>query len=429
MSFQDECFRYHSDGRKGKIEIVPSKPCSTQKHLSMAYTPGVAEICRAIAANPEAVYDYTARGNLVAVVTNGTAVLGLGNIGPLAAKPVMEGKSVLFKLFADVDAFDICLDANNPRQVIECVQALAPTFGGINLEDIKAPECFHIEQELIESLGIPVLHDDQHGTAVVLGAALINAMYLAGKKPSELKVVISGAGAAGIAGAKFLISLGIPAQNIYMFDSVGLIHQGREGLSASKQQFMQEKDLSLAEAMKGADCFIGCSVRDIINQDMVRKMADNPIIFACANPDPEIPYPEAKAARPDAIVATGRSDFPNQVNNVLGFPFLFRAALDCKAERFTEGMKIAAAKAVALLARTAPAPEVLKAYGLTGREFGAESLLPLPFDPRLAEIVPPEVVKAAVHDGVAQKHLDLDAYPNELRKRMADLKQRLNRII
>ena len=429
MSFQDECFRYHADGRKGKIEIVPSKPCSTQKHLSMAYTPGVAEICRAIAASPEAVYDYTARGNLVAVVTNGTAVLGLGNIGPLAAKPVMEGKSVLFKLFADVDAFDICLDARNPRQVIECVQALAPTFGGINLEDIKAPECFQIEQELIDSMGIPVLHDDQHGTAVVLGAALINAMYLAGKKPSELKVVISGAGAAGIAGAKFLISLGIPARNIYMFDSVGLIHQGREGLPASKQQFMQEKDLSLAKAMEGADCFIGCSARDIINQDMVKKMAANPIIFACANPDPEIPYPEAKAARPDAIVATGRSDFPNQVNNVLGFPFLFRAALDCKAERFTEGMKIAAAKAVALLARTAPAPEVLEAYGLTGREFGVESLLPLPFDLRLAEVVPPAVVKAANNDGVAQKHLDLAAYPKELRKRMTDLRQRLNRII
>lgn len=429
MSFQDECFHYHAGERKGKIEVVPTKPCSTQAHLSMAYTPGVAEICRAIATRPEAVYDYTARGNLVAVVTNGTAVLGLGNIGPLAAKPVMEGKAILFKLFADVDAFDICLDAGNPRRVIECVQALAPTFGGINLEDIKAPDCFQIEQELIRSLKIPVLHDDQHGTAVVLGAALINAMRLADKKATDLKVVVSGAGAAGIAGARFLVSLGVPANQIYMFDSSGLIHEGRNDLSPAKQQFMQDEELTLDEAMYEADCFIGCSVRDIITPDMIRKMASKPIIFACANPDPEIPYPNAKAARPDAIVATGRSDFPNQVNNVLGFPFLFRAALDCEAVQFTESMKIAAAKAIALLARTSPDPQVLEAYGLKSREFGVESLLPLPFDPRMAEFVPPAVVKAAIHDGVARRQLDLEAYPGELKKRMANLKQRLDRIL
>ncbi|MBQ4132818.1 MAG: malate dehydrogenase [Desulfovibrionaceae bacterium] len=429
MSFKDECFSYHAGSRKGKIEVLPSKPLATQKHLSMAYTPGVAEICHAITENPEAVYDYTARGNLVAVVSNGTAVLGLGNIGPLGAKPVMEGKGVLFKLFADVDTFDICLDASDPQLVIDCVKALAPTFGGINLEDIKAPDCFKIEQELMESMDIPVLHDDQHGTAVVLGAALINAMHLAGKKAADLKVVVNGAGAAGIAGARFLTSLGIPVSQIHMFDSRGLIHRGRGDLTPAKLQFAQEKDASLTEALAGADCFIGCSVRDVITPEMIRNMAPSPIIFACANPDPEIPYPQAKAARPDAIVATGRSDYPNQVNNVLGFPFLFRAALDCRAEKFTEGMKIAAANALARLARAEQDPEVLSAYGLKEREFGVESLLPLPFDPRLAECVPPAVAKAAMDEGVARRQIDLDTYPLELRKRMDSLKERIARVL
>lgn len=429
MSFTDDCFQYHAGKRKGKIEVLPCKPLATQKHLSMAYTPGVAEICRAIAASPEAVYDYTARGNLVAVVSNGTAVLGLGNIGPLAAKPVMEGKGVLFKLFADVDTFDICLDASAPQRVIDCVKALAPTFGGINLEDIKAPDCFQIERELIDSMDIPVLHDDQHGTAVVLGAALLNALYLADKKPEDLKVVINGAGAAGIAGARFLTSLGVHAGQIYMFDSRGLIHQGRDDLTPAKRQFLQEKDLTLAEALAGADCFIGCSVRDVLTPEMICRMERAPIIFACANPDPEIPYPLAKSARADAIVATGRSDYPNQVNNVLGFPFLFRAALDCRASQFTEGMKIAAAKALALLARSEPDHEVLAAYGLTSREFGTESLLPLPFDPRLAECVPPAVAEAAIQDDVARNRIDLETYPLQLRKRMAELKQRIERVL
>lgn len=426
MQLKNENFKYHSIGRKGKIEIMPSKPCLTQKHLSMAYTPGVAEVCRAIAAYPDSAYDYTAKNNMVGVVTNGTAVLGLGNIGPLAAKPVMEGKAVLFKMFADVDAVDICLDLPNPKQMIETVRALAPTFGGINLEDIKAPDCFQIEQELISSLNIPVLHDDQHGTAIVLGAAFLNALHLAEKNVQNVKIIINGAGAAGIAGAKFLLSLGVPANNIFMFDSSGLIHMERNDLSPAKSQFAQASDLgSLAEVMRGADCFIGCSVRGVINAEMVRSMANNPIIFACANPDPEIPYPEAKAARPDAIVATGRSDYPNQVNNVLGFPFLFRAALDCQARQFTEGMKIAAAKTLAQLARTAPEPEVLKAYNLSSLEFGPESLLPLPFDHRLAEFVPPAIVAAAVKDGVARRNVNLELYPDELKKRIISLRNRI----
>ena len=429
-SFLEQCLRYHSAGRKGKIEMLPSKPCFSQKHLSMAYTPGVAEICRAIAAQPEKVYDYTARGNLVAVVTNGTAVLGLGNIGPLAAKPVMEGKGILFKLFADVDTFDICLNAHDPKLVVETVRALGPTFGGINLEDIKAPECFHIEHELVKSLDIPVLHDDQHGTAIVLGAAFLNALYLANKKPQNVKVVINGAGAAGIAGAKFLLSLGVPANHIFMFDSQGLIHWERGLLDPAKGQFAQDRDYgNLAAVLRGADCFIGCSVRNVLNAEMVKSMAEKPIIFACANPDPEIPYPEAKAARPDAIVATGRSDYPNQVNNVLGFPFLFRAALDCRAKQFTEKMKTAAAKALSELARSSPPQETLKAYGLSHFEFGPEALLPLALDCRLVEHIPPAIVEAAMQDGVARQQIDLAAYPAELKKRMAALQARVSRVL
>ena len=425
-SFLEQCLRYHSTGRKGKIEMLPSKPCFSQKHLSMAYTPGVAEICRAIETQSERVYDYTAKGNLVAVVTNGTAVLGLGNIGPLAAKPVMEGKGILFKLFADVDTFDICLNALNPKLVVDTVRALAPTFGGINLEDIKAPECFHIERELVESLDIPVLHDDQHGTAIVLGAAFLNALHLAGKKVQNVKVVINGAGAAGIAGAKFLLSLGVPGNHIFMFDSQGLIHWERGLLDPAKGQFAQDRNYgSLAEVLRGADCFIGCSVRDVLTDDMLKSMADKPIIFACANPDPEIPYPQAKAARPDAIVATGRSDYPNQVNNVLGFPFLFRAALDCQARHFTENMKTAAAKALAELAQTPPPAETLAAYGLSHFEFGPEALLPLALDPRLVEHIPPAIVAAATQDGIARQFVDLTTYPKQLKERMAALKERV----
>lgn len=426
-SLAKQALRYHSGARKGKIEVLPTKPCATQQDLALAYTPGVAEVCRAIAENPQAAYEYTAKDNLVAVVTNGTAVLGLGNIGPLAGKPVMEGKGILFKLFADVDAFDICLDAKNAEQVIAAVRMLSPTFGGINLEDIKAPECFRIEDDLINSLNIPVLHDDQHGTAIVIGAAFLNAVLLAGKTPQSVKVVISGAGAAGIATARFLLSLGVPVGHIFMFDSSGLIHLERGKLEGAKAMFAQAKDHGdLAAVLRGADCFIGCSVKNLLSREMVQAMAANPIIFACANPDPEIAYPEAKAARPDAIVATGRSDYPNQVNNVLGFPFLFRAAFDCRASRFTEGMKAAAAKALAELARTDPAPEALAAHGRKAWEFGRECLLPLPLDRRLIEHVPPAIAAAAMQEGVAGVKIDLATYPQILRQRLENLHQRLN---
>ncbi|MFN3781219.1 MAG: malic enzyme-like NAD(P)-binding protein, partial [Candidatus Kapaibacteriota bacterium] len=346
---REEALEYHSSGRKGKIEVIITKPCVTQRDLSLAYTPGVAEPCREIHKDIEKVYEYTAKGNLVAVITNGTAVLGLGNIGPEAGKPVMEGKGVLFKAFADIDVFDLELRSEDPEEVVRVCQILEPTFGGINLEDIKAPECFYIEEKLKETLQIPVFHDDQHGTAIISGAALLNAVDLAGKKIDEVKVVYNGAGASGIACAKFHISLGVKKENIIMCDTIGVIYKGRtKGMNPYKEYFAVETDKrTLEEALVGADVFVGLSVGGILTKEMVRSMAPNPIIFAMANPDPEITYDEALEARPDVIMATGRSDYPNQVNNVLGFPFIFRGALDVRATTINEEMKIAAVHAIA----------------------------------------------------------------------------------
>ena len=426
MSYKDKALRYHSLGRKGKIEVMPTKPCFTQEHLALAYTPGVAEACRAICVEPATAYEYTAKDNLVAVVTDGTAVLGLGDIGPLAAKPVMEGKSLLFKMFADVDAFDICLNAPEPEDVIRAVKMLAPTFGGINLEDIRAPECFAIEGMLVNDLDIPVMHDDQHGTAIVIGAGLLNAMEITGRSVKSTIVVIMGAGAAGIAAAKFLLALGFPADHITLVDSRGPVWRGRGPLSQQKLAFARDENVGdLTAVLRGADCFIGCSVRDVLKPDMLKGMAPNPIIFTCANPDPEIAYDLARAARPDAILATGRSDYPNQVNNVLGFPFIFRAALDCRATRITENMKVAAARALADLAREPVLPEVAAAYGLKHAEFGPEFILPLALDPRIMLWEPPAVAAAAIKDGVARASLDLAGYPRRLEKRAQGLSARL----
>ncbi len=423
---KEEACKYHSDKRKGKVEVVPTKPCTTQKHLSMAYTPGVAEVCRAIAADPDAGYDYTTKGNLVAVVSNGTAVLGLGNIGPLAGKPVMEGKGVLFKIFADVDVFDINIEQKDPKKIIEFVKMMEPTFGGINLEDIKAPECFEIEQTLIEEMDIPVFHDDQHGTAIISGAGLINAVEIAGKRMEDLKVVVSGAGAGAVACSKFYESLGITRSNIFMFDSRGLLHKGRTGLNPEKLYFAQEKDHgSLLDVMKDADCFLGLSVAGLVSKEMVSVMAPNPIIFACANPDPEITYPDAKEVRPDAIMATGRSDYPNQVNNVLGFPFIFRGALDVRAKKINEEMKIAAAQALADLAKEPVPQEVMDAYGVKEMSFGKDYIIPKPFDHRVLEWEAAAVAQAAMDSGVARLTIDIPSYKESLRARIKASAKRL----
>ncbi|WP_419785243.1 malic enzyme-like NAD(P)-binding protein [Pseudodesulfovibrio sp.] len=418
---KEEALAYHSIGRKGKVEVVPVKPCVTQKHLSMAYSPGVAEACKAIHANPELVYEYTGKGNLVGVVSNGTAVLGLGNIGPLAGKPVMEGKGVLFKVFGDVDVYDIDLNVTDPDALCEVVKALEPTFGGINLEDIKAPECFYIEEKLKKEMNIPVFHDDQHGTAIVTAAGMMNALEISGKKAEDLRVVISGAGAAAIACTNLYRNMGVKFENIAMFDSSGHINKSRTDLNEFKQQYATEKAYgSLAEAMVGADCFLGLSKGGIVTKEMVKSMSDNcPIIFACANPDPEITYDEAKEARPDCIMGTGRSDFPNQVNNVLGFPFIFRGALDCGATAITEEMKIAAAQALADLAKTEAPEYVCKAFGVDKLEFGPDYVIPKALDLRLIEYVSVAVAKAAMEGGVARKQLDLDSYKSQLRERIA----------
>lgn len=423
---KEESLAYHEEPRPGKLEVLPVKPCFTQKDLSMAYSPGVANACLAIADDPSLANAYTGRGNLVAVVSNGTAVLGLGNIGPLAGKPVMEGKSVLFKAFADVNAYDINLALTDPDKIIEVVKALEPTFGGINLEDIKAPECFYIEQKLKEIMNIPVFHDDQHGTAVISGAGLINAAHIAGRKMEDMKVVVVGAGAAGIACANFYVSLDVKRENIWMFDSKGLIHKGRQDkLHPTKAAFAQEKDATLAEAMQGAHVFLGLSKPGLVTQDMVRSMASHPVIFACANPVPEITYAEAKAARDDLLMGTGRSDCPNQINNVSGFPFIFRGALDVQATEINEAMKLAAAEALAMLAREDVPEEVSKAYGGKKFSFGPDYIIPSPLDPRIIEWVTPAVARAAMESGVARARIeDLDAYRAGLRERVARMRRR-----
>jgi len=417
---RQDALDYHSRWRPGKIAIAVTKPCVTQRDLSLAYTPGVAEPVREIQQDPLQAFRYTARGNLVAVVTNGTAVLGLGNVGALAGKPVMEGKGVLFKRFADVDVFDLEIDATDPDEVVRIVQALAPTFGGINLEDIKAPECFYIEQRLQELLDIPVFHDDQHGTAIITGAALLNALEITGKRLDRARIVISGAGASAIACAEFFVKLGAPREHIMLVDTKGVIYRGRaEGMNPYKARFAVETTArTLAEALVGADVFIGLSAPDIVTPDMVKGMTGEPIIFALANPDPEIPYEVARAARPDAVVATGRSDYPNQVNNVLGFPFIFRGALDVRARAINDEMKIAASRALAALAREEVPDSILRAYGLDVLRFGRDYLIPKPLDPRVPLWMAPAVAAAAMASGVARRPVDLAAYREELARRL-----------
>jgi malate dehydrogenase (oxaloacetate-decarboxylating)(NADP+) len=416
MSIYKEALEYHSRGRKGKIEVVPSKPVSTQQDLSLAYSPGVAEPCRMIAEKEELAYEYTAKGNLVAVLSNGTAVLGLGDIGALASKPVMEGKGVLFKKFADIDVFDIEVNAKNPDDVIRCCEMLEPTFGGINLEDIKAPECFYIEEELKKRLKIPVFHDDQHGTAVISGAAFLNALDILKKKIDQVRVVFCGGGAAAIACANLYLLLGVKRDNILMCDSKGVIYKGRkEGMNPYKERFAVETDKrTVAQALEGADAFIGVSVKDGISVDMIKKMNPDPIIFAMANPDPEVLPEEVVKVRPDAIMATGRSDYPNQVNNVLGFPFIFRGALDTMATQINEQMKMAAVKALAQLAREDVPESVSRAYGGQAFRFGREYLIPKPFDQRALIWVASAVAEAAMSSGVARKKIDLNQYRDHL---------------
>ena len=415
----DDALDYHQLGRPGKIEVVPTKPTATQRDLALAYTPGVAKPCLEIAKNPDDVYKYTAKGNLVAVITNGTAVLGLGAIGAAAGKPVMEGKGVLFKRFADIDVFDLELDTRDTELFIQTVKALEPTFGGINLEDIAAPECFEIEERLKKEMNIPVFHDDQHGTAIISAAALNNALEVAGKKIDEVKIVISGAGAAAMACLRLYLLMGLSKKNVILTDSKGVIYKGRTvDMTPYKEEFAADTDArTLADALKGADVFVGLSVGGIVNQDMVRSMAPDPIVFAMANPDPEIMYDEAVAARPDIIMATGRSDTPNQVNNVLGFPFIFRGALDCRATTINEEMKLAAAHALAQLAKEEVPDSVLRAYSSERFAFGREYLIPKPFDHRVLLNVPVAVARAAAETGVAKEPItDFDAYRRRLER-------------
>ncbi len=417
---KQEALDYHTNGRPGKIEVVPTKPYNTQRDLSLAYSPGVAEPCLEIAENADDVYKYTAKSNLVAVITNGTAVLGLGDIGPLASKPVMEGKGLLFKIFADLDVFDIEVDAKDPEKFIETVKAIAPTFGGINLEDIKAPEAFEIERRLKEELDIPLMHDDQHGTAIISSAALLNALELAGKKIDEVKIVVSGAGAAAFSCSKLYVALGAKKSNIYMFDSKGLITKGRENLDDNKKFFaVHTKAQTLEEAMNGADVFLGLSKGGLVSKNMIKVMAKDPIVFALANPVPEISYEDAMSTRDDIIMATGRSDHPNQVNNVIGFPYIFRGAMDVRATGINEAMKLAAVKAIANLAKELVPEEVNEAYNEKNISFGRESIIPKPLDPRLITAVSPAVAKAAMDSGIAKNPItDWEAYDLELKKRL-----------
>src|SRR6059036_1952401 len=424
MTRRDEALEYHRSGRPGKIAVVPTKPLTNQRDLALAYSPGVAEPCLEIKRDPEEAYAYTAKGNLVAVVTNGTAVLGLGNIGALAGKPVMEGKGILFKAFADIDVFDLEVGSENPEDVIRFCQLLEPTFGGVNLEDVKSPECFIIERRLRASMGIPVFHDDQHGTAIISGAALLNALTLVEKDIARIKVVFAGAGAAAIATAEHYVRLGVIRENIVMCDHKGVIYKGREGLDEFKQRFaVDTKARTLAEALQGADVFVGLSVAGIVTGDMLQGMAKKPVIFALANPTPEIMPDEAKKARPDAIVATGRSDFPNQVNNVLGFPFIFRGALDVRAKQINEEMEMAATRALASLAREELPESVMRAYGLERLRVGLDYLIPEPFDPRVLLWVAPAVAWAAIGSGVAGRIIDVEEYRAELEARLGPERQ------
>ena len=428
---RQQALEYHAKGRPGKIEVIPTKEAKTQRDLSLAYSPGVAEPCKEIHANVENVYKYTAKGNLVAVISNGTAVLGLGDIGPEAGKPVMEGKGVLFKIFADIDVFDIEINEKDPVKFVEIVKALEPTFGGINLEDIKAPECFYIEQELKKQMNIPVMHDDQHGTAIISAAALLNALELQGKKIEKAKFVVNGAGAAAMACVLLYEALGAVHENFVMFDRKGVLHTHRTDLEEHKKKFATTKktDLTLEESFKGADVFIGLSVGNVVTAEMVKAMAKNPIVFAMANPDPEITYEAATAARKDVIMATGRSDYPNQVNNVLGFPYIFRGALDVRAKHINEEMKLAAVKALAELAKT-PVPDIVTmAYNEKNISFGPDYIIPKPLDPRLLATVAPAVAKAAMESGLAKAPItDWEAYELELNKRLG-LDNQLIRVI
>jgi malate dehydrogenase (oxaloacetate-decarboxylating)(NADP+) len=417
---KQEALDYHLGTRPGKIEVRPTKACRTQLDLSLAYTPGVAEPCLEIEKNPLDAFKYTARGNLVAVVTNGTAVLGLGDIGALAGKPVMEGKGVLFKRFADVDVFDLEINSHDPEDIIKVCQLLEPTFGGINLEDIKAPECFHIEETLIQTMKIPVFHDDQHGTAIIGGAALINAFEIVNKDISKAKIVINGAGASGIACAEHFILLGAKRENIFLCDTKGVVYEGRtDGMNAYKARFVQDTPMrALAEVAKDADALIGLSVKGAFTSAMIKSMAANPIVFAMANPDPEITYEEGLAARKDILMASGRSDYPNQVNNVLGFPFIFRGALDCHATAITEGMKLAATRALAALAKENVPEYVCRAYGVDRLSFGPTYIIPKPFDERVLVWESSAVAQAAMDGGVAQQPLDIHRYREQLSRRL-----------
>ena len=417
---REQALEYHAKGRPGKIEVIPTKEAKTQRDLSLAYSPGVAEPCMEIFRDIENVYKYTAKGNLVAVISNGTAVLGLGDIGPEASKPVMEGKGVLFKIFADIDVFDIEINEKDPVKFVEIVKALQPTFGGINLEDIKAPECFYIEQRLKEEMNIPIMHDDQHGTAIISAAALLNALELQEKKIDEIIILVNGAGAAAMACIDLYEALGAKRENIWMFDSKGLIRKDRTDLDERKSRFaVDRKDLSLDEAFEGADVFIGLSKGNVVTKEMVAKMAPRPIVFAMANPDPEITWEDATSIRTDIIMATGRSDYPNQVNNVLGFPYIFRGALDVRATQINEAMKLAAVKALAELTKTAVPDIVNMAYNESAIAFGPNYIIPKPLDPRLISTISPAVAKAAMESGVAKKSItDWDAYEIELNKRL-----------
>lgn len=417
---RDDALAYHAQGRPGKIEVVPTKPYSSQRDLSLAYSPGVAEPCLEIEKNPQAAYDYTSKGNLVAVISNGTAVLGLGDIGPLAGKPVMEGKGLLFKIFAGIDVFDIEVNEKDPEKFIQVVKAIATTFGGINLEDIKAPECFEIEERLKSELDIPIMHDDQHGTAIISACGLLNALELNGKKIEELQIVVNGAGAAANSCTRLYMALGARKENIVMLDSRGVIHMNRTDLNDRKRPFATDRDIhTLEDALKGADMFLGLSVADVLNEEMLRSMNDNPIVFALANPNPEISYERAMAAREDIIFATGRSDYPNQINNVLGFPYIFRGALDVQATSINEEMKIATVYALAELTKKAVPDVVNETYSMKKLSFGREYIIPKPLDPRLLTTVAPAVAKAAMSSGVARKPItDWEAYDHKLRDLM-----------